>query len=165
MLNISESIILGVVSGISTSFVIWICIKIFNRIIIPWYQSITYLGIKIDGTWLGFITSFNSSKKDEDANFEILIDQKGHKIKGEITVLKNSDGTSDTKLLVFDGILKDGNLVLSYVAKDKTRMGTGCFVFKLENDAQDLVGKCLYISSLKGNVAESEQFWRRKKLK
>jgi len=50
-MNISGSIITGVISGIITSTMILFLINIFNKIVIPWYRSAIYNGIDISDTW------------------------------------------------------------------------------------------------------------------
>ena len=47
----SETIVLGIVSGIITSAVIYLFVLIFNHIVLPWYRAFVYRGVGIDGTW------------------------------------------------------------------------------------------------------------------
>lgn len=164
MINVSGSIIIGVISGIITSAVIWFFVNLFKTKVLPWYQSITYQGVKINGDWIGFYQHSKSTNIDEDdPHYNIHINQKGHQIYGEMTRSKNQDGTRDSKTFVFNGLFKDGNLVFSYKPKDSTRLGLGSYVLKLKDDGKKLHGRSLYITSDNGDVAEFEIIWKRKK--
>ncbi len=46
----SETIILGIVSGIITSAVIYLLVLIFNHIVLPWYRAFVYRGVSIPVT-------------------------------------------------------------------------------------------------------------------
>lgn len=50
-MSLSETIVLGVVSGILTLVFIFLCVIIFTKIVIPWYGSIIYSGIDLSGLW------------------------------------------------------------------------------------------------------------------
>ncbi|MFA6251114.1 MAG: hypothetical protein WC603_00580 [Candidatus Paceibacterota bacterium] len=163
MINISSSIIIGVVSGIITSAVIWVIVNLFKKNILPWYQSITYQGVKIGGNWIGFYqkpTNINNDEKDPHYNIHII--QKGHHICGEMTRNKDQNGSRNSKTFIFNGLFKDGNLVFSYKPKDSTRLGLGSYVLKLGDDGKKLHGRSLYITSNGGDVAEFEITWKRK---
>lgn len=158
--SISISIIVGIVSGIITSFLISLVVIFFRTVAIPWFQSTFYLGIKISGLWLGF-NSTNAARTDPDCH--IAINQKGHKITGEILMIRNLSGNQDMKALDIKGIFKDGNLILTYTPKDQRRLGSGTYVMKLTNDGRNFEGKCLFIASNNGgNVGEEAEFWKRK---
>lgn len=156
--NISESIILGVVSGILTSFVIWLIIKLFQKIVLPWYQNFTYQGLKISGSWVGFYenkfnhtndpkSSNNITRNNNDPDYSIHLKQKGHIIYGTLTRNKTSAGERDIKEFEFEGLFRNGDLVFYYKPKDQTRLGLGCYVMKLADDGRKFEGSSLYIAS------------------
>lgn len=162
-INVSYSIIIGVVSGVITSALIWVAVNFFRTKILPWYQAISYQGVKISGEWVGFYQQATSVRTNsDDPDYNIQITQKGHQIHGEMTRNKNQDGTREPKIFTFVGLFKDGNLVFSYKPKDSTRLGLGSYVLKLTDDGRKLHGRSLYITSNGGDVAQFEVIWKRK---
>lgn len=170
MLNVSESIILGVVSGIATSLVIWVIVSVFKNTVIPWYQSVVYRGVDISGEWVGFwelgdfTNGLGRDKKNsaKDPDLQICLNQSGHIIKGALSVLKHPSGERDTKSFLIEGVFKDGNLILTYQSKDRTRLGTGSSVMKLLRDGKLFKGKWLFINSVDGSVVDNYIHWSRK---
>lgn len=160
--GISESIIIGVVSGILTSFVVWLVVIAFKKAILPWYQSITYRGVRIHGSWVGFYEGKEKPSSEDDPDYSIILKQRGHDIEGILTRNRGSGGRRDTKNFIFNGLFRDGNLVLSYKPEDETRLGVGTYVLQLVEDGREFHGKSLYVTSNNGKVAEFEVIWKRK---
>ncbi len=52
-MNIYQTIIIGIVTGILSSAIIWALINTFQNTFIPWYQSGIYRGTDLEGTWSG----------------------------------------------------------------------------------------------------------------
>jgi hypothetical protein len=163
MVTIGWSIFIGIISGVITSALVSFSIKLFKDLVVPWIQSLTYQGVKISGTWIGFYSSSSTSKQSQDdPSYTIYIKQKGHSVEGEMIRNKDGMGRRDVKAFLFSGLFKDKNLVLHYRAKDETRLGSGSYVMKLVGDGRKFEGKSLYITSGEGNVAEFSVYWERK---
>lgn len=166
MLSIGSSIIFGVVSGIITSFFVWFFVKIFNKVVLPWYQNvIVYQGLKIDGFWVGFYEEGDTQNERDgsDPDYSIHIEQKAHNIKGTIVRNKNQDGTRDIKDFYFEGIFRNGDLVLFYTPKDKTRLGLGAYVMKLTDDGRTMEGNSLFAASNHNRgLSQFSIVWKRK---
>ena len=47
----SITIILGVVSGIVTTGLLYLLGIIFTKIVLPWYQKLIYKGVDLNGEW------------------------------------------------------------------------------------------------------------------
>ncbi len=167
-MDISLSIIVGVISGIVTSFFIWILIKVLENFAIPWYQSIVYRGIKIDGEWNGFYKDLLSeklvSKGKTKPHSRISLRQKGHKVVGEQIINVQPRGTNDQKQMrLVNGLFRDNNLLISFDVKDKTRFGMGNYLMKLVEDGQKFEGKSTYVGSLSGGLFTEDEFWVRRR--
>lgn len=147
MLTVSGSIFLGVISGVLTSFVIWVAFKIFSKMVLPWYQSIIYQGLKISGTWIGLYTENTSLSTIDDPDYLIYINQKGHFVEGSIIRNKNPNGERSTKEFIFSGLFRDGNLVITYKPKDDARLGLGAYVMMLTDDGRKLECTSVFVSS------------------
>ncbi|MCU0678461.1 MAG: hypothetical protein MUF19_02655 [Candidatus Pacebacteria bacterium] len=163
MLSISSSIILGVVSGITTSLFVWVIVKIFNAVILPWYQTVTYQGSDISGTWICIYTKSQNPSTIDDPDQSISIEQHGHTIAGSIFLNKQPNGDRNTKEFKFRGIFRDGHLVFTYEPKDKTKLGLGTHVLRLINDGQKLEGSSLYISADNNQLSKADISWIRRR--
>mgnify|MGYP001559453092 CR=1 FL=1 len=162
MLSVSDSIMLGVISGILTSFVIWLVLQIFQKTILPWYQTITYQGLKISGAWIGIFSDKTSPSTIDDPDYVIYINQKGHFIEGSLIRNKNHDGSRGSKEFTFNGLFRDGNLVLTYKPKDNTRLGLGAYVMMLTSDGRKLEGTSVYVGANNRIVGQFKISWIRK---
>ena len=162
MINISSSIILGVVSGILTSLLIWLILQLFKNLLLPWYQTITYQGLKISGTWIGLYTVTENPSTTDDPDYIINIEQRGHVVQGTLIRNKNQGGTRDPKEFKFNGTFRDGNLVFTYKPKDDTRLGLGAYVLMLTDDGRKFSGSSVYVASNNRTVGKFEISWIRK---
>lgn len=165
MLDISGSIIVGVVSGIITSSLIWLVVILFRKVFLPWYQSCTYQGLKISGTWVGMYSepySVGGVSTTDDPDYTISIRQSGHTVSGSIIRNKTQNKERDVKEFTFQGVFRDGNLVVRYVPKDETRLGLGSFVMMLTNDGRTFEGRSVFVASNNRAVSDFGIKWTRK---
>jgi hypothetical protein len=97
-MNVSESIIIGIVSGLITSSLIYLLIQVFNKIVRPWYQDIIYSGVRIDGQWYTQKTFLNG----EIIQDELLeLKQHAYKIIGTYTVTKRYKDSESIEIKTF----------------------------------------------------------------
>jgi hypothetical protein len=50
-MNATQSIVLGVISGVFASGIVYLAVLFFNKVVIPWYREVIYSSIDISGTW------------------------------------------------------------------------------------------------------------------
>jgi hypothetical protein len=162
MLSASE-FVWGVVIGVITAALLWLISRTFNKIVLPWYQALTYPGVDIEGRWVGIYPDVNPSTLD-DPDYTIHIKQKGSVVHGRMIRHKNRDKSRGGKEFKFSGNFCDSDLVVTYKPKDKTRLGLGAYVMQLTGDGRQFKGKCLYIvtNHRVSEVAEFDVIWHRK---
>ena len=154
-LETATTIILGTVTGIVTSFVIWLFSIFFKKIFIPWYKSLLYEGIFVDGVW-------NCHYGESSEKYgTVILNQKGHSIDGEMSIFLQPKKIPDNKIFSCRGKFINGNLILNYDSKDKKRLGSGSLVMTLLNDGRTLEGQRLYINSENGGVSIIKETWSR----
>ena len=158
-MEISGAIILGVISGILTSGFLWLCVKFFNLVLVPWYQSIVYRGAIIEGEWSGFYQNEEVAGQTAIINLK----QKGHIVTGQITLTKQPNGKECQKIFSCAGIFKNNNLILNYDAFERSRLGSGSYVMALVSDGNRLEGMSVYFSSYKNTVFSLKEYWVRAK--
>jgi len=142
-------ILLGVISGIITSILIFGLAQIFMKIVIPWYRSIIYNGYKVDGTW-EIIYASPSIRR----NVSFALTQKASKISGISThILKDRNMEGDyIKEYSLSGELKDGFMYLIVNHSDKKRIGIGTVMLKIIADGQKMEGWIAAYNSSTSNV-------------
>jgi hypothetical protein len=68
-MDAASSIILGVVSGVLTSAILFIFARIFGRLVIPWHEERIYKGVRVDGSW---ILTERATRSDPDLPTRLL---------------------------------------------------------------------------------------------
>ena len=56
----TESLVIGIISGILTSILLLLAANFINKILIPWYQTLIYRGVNISGTWIARFETVNN---------------------------------------------------------------------------------------------------------
>lgn len=165
--NISAitSIFIGVVSGIITSIIVWVVVRLFKNTLLPWYSSFIYQGQDISGDWDGYYISpkDDASGATEQKCSIIHLEQKGNEVSGNLILIKQPAGQKESKKYDLKGIFFDNCLVLTFKVVDKTRFGAGTFVSRLVDDGQKLDGYWTAINTSSSNVFSITEYWTRKK--
>lgn len=115
-----EDIIIGVFSGVLASSFIFLFVRIFQNIILPWYQGLSYQGIDIGGDW--------EMEQDFDETKEYLlfsIKQKANKVFGilTITIETKSNDTREIKIFNVEGIIQDRFLTINGKTETQNKLG------------------------------------------
>ncbi|WP_156115081.1 hypothetical protein [Pseudomonas sp. ML96] len=82
------NMMIGVFTGVITTVLLYLTKLIIDKILLPWYQNLTYRGIDVSGVWEG---EFSSS---DTANFtaKLTLDQSAHNLSGSYIVIKYING-------------------------------------------------------------------------
>lgn len=158
--SVSGSIVIGVLSGVLTSFLVWLLVLVFEKIVMPWYQKVVYRGVVIDGEWFLFYKKgeFEGQSTNAESVGTVLFTQRGHKILGEVYYNKNLNGSLCNKKFFIEGFLKDNHLVCTLEVKDPKKMGIGTYVMELVEDGNRLDGTHLFVNTLKGGNVSHVNF-------
>ncbi|WP_147307643.1 hypothetical protein [Wenzhouxiangella sediminis] len=103
--SIIVAIVVGSVSGVFASGLLWLLKHLFFRHFLPFYQSVTYRGSSIHGTWVAYYPLTGEEKK---AFATIHIKQSAHAVEAQyIMHLGDDDGdlTFDCKGEYWEGYL------------------------------------------------------------
>ncbi len=158
-MEISESIVLGVISGILTSAVIFMSVKIFNNLFIPWYRSTIYKGLDISGTWFERVE--HPAAIDD---LQLTLVQKGQIISGSMTVSKLLTDNQQvvTKFLDVSGTLQDGTLLLLGSSSDKRVVSHISALLRVARGGASLEGTDCWLDSGADQIRSRESDFRRK---
>lgn len=151
MENYLSNLMIGIISGIVASIIIWGFMLIYRKIILPAIKEILYKGIDIEGEWHGTVTSDNKTMKDgkpvvvkeKDKEITLSLKQNAYQLDGEL-VIKNINGNNEYfSFYKFSGFIRDNYVVLNYMPKSKKSIGLGTYVFIVQDGGKALDGKLI----------------------
>lgn len=159
-MNASESIILGVVSGILTSVVLELLTGFVRKVLIPWYRQLIYKGIDISGDWY-------SSKTNPSGNVQetvMSIKQRADKVTCSMTIAKKNQKTNQTEIKTFDflGGIQDRFVSISGKNVDKQALGIHSELLEIVGDGKIMQGQSIWYSVTNKEIQAGEILWTRK---
>ena len=157
-MSIEETIILSVISGIFTSALIFLCVAIFNKIIVPWYRKTIYRGLDINGVW----KSIQEHSRATDT-INLNISQNEQYIKGTLTLIKSLKQTDklETKILDISGVFQDGHLMLLGNSKDRRIRSHMTYLASITSGGIELKGMYSLVESNVGKIISIETIFTR----
>lgn len=161
MNDITLNIIIGIVTGIFTSLLIWVSIQVFKNILIPWYQKTIYRGIDISGEWIGKHEFLGNVVVEQN----LEINQNGHIISGTlISRNKVPSKEEDTTSFGITGEIFDNYVDIEYKINDKKYIGRGSLLLRVKEGGSKLVGGLVAIDRFTTDIITSDNVsWERKK--
>lgn len=142
MASIQSTIFLSVLSGIITSSLIFLFVQLFRTVVIPWYQELTYQGVKVCGTWY---TKLNNG----DQLITIELAQSANQLDGTATFSTNKQVNSHyepLRVFLLKGSVQDRFLSLSGAHRDRQRLGISSFLLEVIGDGRKLKGILTFYS-------------------
>jgi hypothetical protein len=133
--KVSLTIVLGIVSGIITTALLYLAGIVFTKIIIPWYQKIIYQGVDLNGEW-----KFERQLNNESEIFRLSLVQNANSISGQLTYLRiNNEETREVNYLL-NGSVWEGYLTLNMKSKDRRAIAYATSLLKVERGGRELKG-------------------------
>lgn len=154
------SIFIGVVSGVLTTLILFGSGQLLNKIIIPWYRKMKYIGLDISGQWF-------ESHNYEDILLQessITIYQNAEKIKGEIILIKKHIETNkeiEAKIFYFHGAFYNNFLNITCWNKDKKKIGIHNYLMNLRRDGGEMEGIKTYYDIGTQEIRAESVYWSR----
>jgi hypothetical protein len=135
----SQSIVVGVISGLLTSAIVYLFIGIFHKIIKPWYQDIIYKGIRIDGEWT-LQRKFENSNILQDELMELK--QHANAVTGTRTIIKRfpNNDVSELKIFKIKGKIIDRFVSISSENINNRKIGISSGLFEVCKGGDALIG-------------------------
>jgi hypothetical protein len=135
-MNITESIVTGVVSGLLTGALLYLLSRVVQQIVIPWYRELIYTGIDLSGSW-----EVNPDPPHARHLYIELI-QKANAISGTAThtVKRPEVGGDPTRTYRLHGEVRDRFLWIRGHSTDPKRIGVLCYLLESVGDGNTLRG-------------------------
>ncbi|HAT8558509.1 TPA: hypothetical protein I7221_21325 [Vibrio vulnificus] len=138
-MNIHESIIFGVLSGVLTAMFIFIVKEFWLKVLLPWYQDFKYQGADISGSWFAEY-EFNEPDVTK-STYSVVLVQNAHKVEGSMQFTFVSENRKFNVEYKLEGQYWEGYLNLSCRSKDKKMYSHGSMFLKLINNGSGLLGQ------------------------
>lgn len=143
----------GIISGLITAILVFIGIKYWNNIVVPWYENRVYKDIKISGEWE------TTGYEHEEVFHEVAkINQNAHSVWGDITY------KTDSELIEyqFEGEFKNLILTARYWVKNENNLDRGTFTLMLKNNGRTLKGFYAWYLAADNDVISGSYEWIKK---
>jgi len=147
-----ETVVLGVVSGLVATAIVFVVQVGYAKVLKPWIEEILYRDLKIEGRWLA------TYPQAEGSTEVIELIRQGHTITGLVTV---TGGPDKGQVYALSGTFKNLILTASFSGKDEARLDRGCFTLQTKNNGQHLVGYSTYYQDDENEIASLECRWER----
>jgi hypothetical protein len=159
-MTIIETVVLGIVSGILTTFFLYVMSLLFKNHLVPWYQKVSYKGVDVSGIWVAKLTSDNGIH----GTLEMVIRQSAHNLKGETTIVQGRDIDKPTQVanLSMKGDIWEGFITLNQQSKDRSRLSYSTSLLQVLNGGIRLKGVYCFRSIQTDQIESLEIKWERK---
>jgi hypothetical protein len=132
-----ENIIIGVVSGVISSFFIWLLVVVFNGVFMPWLRGVIYRGVNINGNWTTEV-----KREDCVTDYNLMIEQAGFEIKGIFSINYKEKDRISLGCYNISGTISDGVVALLVDNRDKSTCGT--IILKVATGGGSMTGLFAY---------------------
>ena len=140
----TESIAIGVASGVLTTALIYLAVTVFRLIVVPWYRALRYRGLNISGQWketvrYGDVTdlvTFDLTQHEQDVSGLMHVVKLYPRMEGD-----------ESKVFEISGSFVDGYLLLHARSQDRTKQSFATFLLKVVGDGQRLSGQTSWLDA------------------
>jgi len=151
----TENIIVGLVSGIFATFIVFVFRSIWHAVVIPWFEERIYKDVKIEGAWYSFYPISDDFRQEV-----VSLERHGHSITGTIIC---TSGHDEGEKYVVSGSFRNMVLPLTYETSDKSKTDRGTITLKSLFNGERLSGKIAYYHTRKDTIQTSNVVWCRSK--
>lgn len=148
----------GVVSSVIASIFIWVCFILWEKAIIPKIEEFSYKGTNLSSTWKNTL----QTEENRFADGTMVIEQKGHRIKGELTVTSKKDSEQHTVIYKIEGHVRDNYVEIHATAADRKYLSMSSGIFLIKNVGKVLHGAAVVTDNFSAEIlAQKDIIWYR----
>ena len=135
-----------------TSFLLFIGLKYWNAVVVPWYENRIYKDIKIEGEW-------KTIGIEHGENFEenARVKQNAHRVWGDITYKSSSEFIE----YQFEGEFRNLILTGRYWVKGENNLDRGTFTLMTKNNGRTLKGYYAWYLAGDNDVVSGSYEWNK----
>tara|TARA_R110002110_G_scaffold95455_1_gene246500 strand:- start:52336 stop:52788 length:453 start_codon:yes stop_codon:yes gene_type:complete len=147
-----ESIVIGIIAGLTTTFIVVVLQKLWTSAIEPWYEERVYKDAKIEGVWEG-------TYEEIDLKEIVTLKRKAHSISGTIAII---EGPNQGQTFELTGTFKNLILTATYSAEDRESLDRGSYTLMLRQNGKAMEGHSSFYEDDKNEIVTGPCTWRRK---
>lgn len=132
-----------IIISLITSVITWSILLFGQKILIPYFESLVYKGINIEGIWNHSSNMKEKSEDYEDVTFTetITIKQKAHRLTGTYAVTNFTEGQNNiTSIYKIKGRILNNHVYLTAEIDNNKQMGMATFLLSIVSGGQLLSG-------------------------
>lgn len=139
----------GIAAGLATALPIAGGRYVYLAVILPFIRRQVSIGVDISGTWVGKLSYAADPKSHPELvqHCEVRLRQFGQTLRGEAsaTFTENAPETADrVRMFKLEGIHSDSVVLLTFILKNRRRIGRAGAVFKVMKAGKALEGRLAY---------------------
>lgn len=128
-MNIVETIIIGVITGILTTVIIFLASKLITLWLIPRYQEWRYQGADVAGTWIADFGDQNDTSVRTKYSLNLV--QRAHKLSGALHFEFENSQKNFTSDFHVEGEYWEGYFTITFKSIDRKLFSRATMVMKL----------------------------------
>lgn len=149
----SETILLGIPSGVVSAFLVWVTITTWTSIFTPWLRKQIYRGVEIQGEWTSVVMRNRDGNEINDMIDAVetvsyifnIENQNGHVIKGWFSqIYKNNNEVESQGRYKVVGQIMDGMVMATLSPDNKNKSTFGTLLMYVICSGGKLDGKFTY---------------------
>jgi hypothetical protein len=142
---IIEQGIVGIVTGILTTAILFLLKNIWITKAVPFLTTTRYQGVQIDGQWTGSSENSDPQKGDVYSNeANLYLDQRAHDLSGLFIFSFKNEKKSFTLEFNVKGYIWEGYVTLNFTPKDRRVTSYATALLKLHDGGCLLLGDWLF---------------------
>lgn len=158
--SLTSNIIIGILTGILTTALLYLISRMFIDWVMPWYRSVKYTGIDVSGVW--------ETKQDFESSVEyslLNLSQRADKLKGLWTISITQNGSDENEIKTFsvEGTIEDRFALLISKNTDKRQIGIGTMLIEAVGNGFELLGCETWYSVDNKEIKSDKISFKRKK--
>ncbi len=146
MQNLLSNLLITIIASAVVSILTWLLLNLLNRVFIPWYSSVIYKGVKIDGKWITTVP-FKKGTNHKEVIFHETFDikQKGNDISGTCSIKNQFEIDSSISTYDIKGTLINGYVTLTCIINSQSETGMMNLLLKICEGGTALTGSVIWI--------------------
>jgi hypothetical protein len=149
--TVSGAVVWGIVAGVATSAILFLGSVFVAKVLIPWYQAITYQGVDLTGTWV-----HDKNLGGIRYDYVLTLTQRSHALAGNLILKKTGapGPPAGDYVQAFDvvGSSWEGFVTLNMKSTNRRSLSFATTLLQIQNRGESLEGYLAYRASRGGTV-------------
>jgi hypothetical protein len=142
-------ILLKIGVTIIVSILTWLFLKLTDKVIIPWFEKLSYKGAIIKGTWSSASTLKHKQYEKTKFHEHFNLSQNAQKLTGDYTVKsEHEDGTFEIAVYKIAGTVIQNYVTMTCIIDNQREVGIVNFLFHISGGGDKLEGHALWINRM-----------------